>query len=319
MIATEEVFDEVAQEVLKWPSTRRWESKDKDSRIRAMFGAPLNVIADIWNRVWKKLSNAERDSLINDSVKYKYLLYALVFLKVYATTTAHCSMVDWPSEKTFRKWSWYFVKKISELKSDVIKLKNRFLGFEKGETVHTNCFISIDCTDCPIFEPWPWNSKWYSQKTNGPALKYEVAVCIKTGFIVWINGPFEASVRDPDIFRQGLSKELAYDECVEADNGYSIKEECTATRQLKLPGAGWNHKERKSKSNARCRQERINGKLKIFCVLTSYFRHTNPRNRGLGMPERHKMCFTAIAVITQVKMEAGETVSDYDKYDVNYF
>lgn len=317
MIATKELFDQVAMETIGWPSHRRWRSTDRDSRIRALFGAPLNVISDLWNRVWKKLSKNERLNLIKDGVHYKHLLYALVFIKAYSTEDIHCSIVDWPPAKTFRKWSWYFVKKISELKNDVFKLKNRFLGFKKGETVRTNCFVSVDCVDCPIFEPWPFNTKWYSHKINGPALKYEVAVCIKTGFIVWINGPFPASKGDAMIFKDGLSTRLAPDEAVEADQGYGIREDCIASRQLKLPASGWDSRERKSKSNARARNERVNGKLKVFSVLTSYFRHVKPREE---MMAKHKICFRAVAVITQLKMENGEVVCDFDKYNnINYF
>lgn len=314
MIASSKIFDKVAEKTLGWPSSRRWDSKDKDRRIRAFFGAPTSIISNIWNLVWVKLSKQESDSIIDDGVQFKYLLYALVFMKVYSTEEVHCSIVDWPSTKTFRKWSWYFVKKISELKSDFIDIKNRFLGLKK--TVTTNCFISIDCVDCPIFEPWPFDRKWFSQKTNGPALKYEVAVCIKTGFIVWINGPFQASKNDATVFKEGLSKVLAPDEAVEADNVYAIKEDCVASRQLKTAESAWTSKEKYSKSCVRARNERVNGKLKVFNVLTTYFRHTKPRKE---MMIKHGICFTAIAVITQLKMEAGEVVEDGNKYDVNYF
>ena len=263
-------MDKVAKDILRWPKHRKWNSKEKDSRVRAFFGAPLDVIADLWNRIWHKLSKEEKDNLIEDGVQHKHLLYALVLLKVYSTEEVHCSIVDWPSTKTFRKWSWHFAKKIAELKEDVINLRNRFGGYKRGDTVTTNCFISVDCTDCPIFEPWPFDRKWFSQKFNGPALKYEVAVCIKTGFIVWINGPFKGSQKDPQIFEIGLSKELAPDEAVEADGVYNLKEGVGA-KQLKRPAVGWDSKERKQKAGARSRNENINGKLKIFNVLTTFF------------------------------------------------
>ena len=319
MIATNELFDQVAKETLSWPTSRKWDSKDKKSRIRAMFGASPDIIAGIWNRIWKKLSKREREELTEEGVQHKYLLYALVFLKVYSTEEVHCAIVDWPSTKCFRKWSWFFVNKIAELKNDVIKLVNRFGGYKEGDKVRTNCFISIDCTDCPIFEPWPFDKRWFSVKTHGPALKYEVAVCIRTGFIVWINGPFKASTKDPTLFEGGLSKELAVDECVEADGVYHIRADGVAARQLKRSDVGWDSAERKSKALARSRNERVNAKLKVFNVLTTYFRHMKPREAMMG---KHKLCFTVIAVITQIKMEAGEKVEDWeydDEYNMNYF
>ena len=76
------------------------------------------------------------------------MLWALVHLKVYSTVEIHCSIVGWPSAKTYSKWSWYFVKRIAELKDEIISLDNRFDGL--GNVAHTNCFMSIDGTDCPL-------------------------------------------------------------------------------------------------------------------------------------------------------------------------
>ncbi len=33
--------------------------------------------------------------------------------------------------------------------------------------------------------PSPFNPKWYSHKFHGPGLRYELAICIRTGDIVW--------------------------------------------------------------------------------------------------------------------------------------
>ena len=54
------------------------------------------------------------------------------------------------------------------------------------------CKVTVDGTDFRIQEPIPFNPKWYSYKFKGPGLRYEVAICIKTGWIVWVNGPFPA-------------------------------------------------------------------------------------------------------------------------------
>ena len=50
----------------------------------------------------------------------------------------------------------------------------------------------------------------FSEKFNGPALKYEVGVCIATGHIVWVNGPFMGAEADVTIFKEdGLLDALA--------------------------------------------------------------------------------------------------------------
>jgi hypothetical protein len=46
----------------------------------------------------------------------------------------------------------------------------------------------LDGTDFRIQEPSPFDRKWFSHKFHGPGLRYEVALSIKTGNIVWVNG-----------------------------------------------------------------------------------------------------------------------------------
>ena len=115
-------------------------------------------MAHLWNRI---IAHDQSETSGNP----KHLLWALVFLKVYSTEEIHCSIVGWPSAKLFSKWSWYFVQRILELKDEKISLENCFDGL--GDVVGSNFFISIDGTDCPVFEPWPFSKKMYSHKLNG--------------------------------------------------------------------------------------------------------------------------------------------------------
>ena len=263
------------------------------------------MVADLWNKI-------RLQGPIESGGKPKHLLWALVHLKVYSTLEIHCALVAWPSAKTFAKWSWYFVKNISELKDEVISLDQRFDGLDG--VAYTNCFISVDGTDCPVFEPRPLSKAMYSHKLNRPCLKYEVGVCLKTGNIVWTSGPFVGSKNDGAIFREGLSKLLYDEEAVEVDGGYG------GDKKMKPPMMGMDSKERKMKSIARAQHEAVNGRLKQFNVLTCHFRHTTKPNRD-GMMKKHGMCFNAVAVITQLKLTSGvESIfEDGLEYDVNYF
>ena len=144
---------------------------------------------------------------------------------------------------------------------------------------------------------------------NGPALKYEVAVAITTGFIVWVNGPFKGGKGDSDIFKEGLKHHLYDNECVEVDACYKGDD------KIVNPDMGSVSKGRKNKSIVRGRHENINSRLKIYNVLTTYFRHLKPRNK---MFEKHKLCFYSVAVLTQLKLEfGGERLYDVE-YDENY-
>ena len=39
-------------------------------------------------------------------------------------------------------------------------------------------------------EPSPFSPKWFSHKFRGPGIRYELALCIRTGDIVWAYGGF---------------------------------------------------------------------------------------------------------------------------------
>eukprot|EP00536_Pseudo-nitzschia_multiseries_P008751 jgi/Psemu1/21310/gm1.21310_g len=241
---TEETIERVAREVLRWPERRKWNSRDVVRRFKPCFGASGTiVVAD-------------------------HLLWALICLKVYSTVEIHCSTTGWPFAKTFSKWAWYFIERIADLKDDVICLGNRFDGLNGIAT--TKCFISVDGTDCPAYEPWPFSQQIASDAT---------------------------------IFKEGLSTLLHNDEGVEVDRGYKGDD------KMKLPDMGMTSKQRrKMKANARAQHETVNGRLKIFNALTTHFRHMKPNRQG--MMQKHGMGFNAVAVITQLKFASGETTLD---------
>jgi hypothetical protein len=147
----------------------------------------------------------------------KHFLSALAFLRVYTTQTCLRSMMGHPSRQVFRTWMWKVVKAIANAFEEVVSefyyccfpffdvyshflfassllqvvFENRFRNDRRR-----TCKIIVDCTDCAIFEPWPWepgfNRQFVSHKINWAALKYEAGVCIQTGDIVRVNGPFKA-------------------------------------------------------------------------------------------------------------------------------
>jgi hypothetical protein len=292
MISKEAVSHLVRRE-LRVPTDRVWNTRLADEKARAFFGAPTAVITTLWN---------DLESELEDAAMPKHLLWGLLFMKVYASEAVHCALVGWPCRTTFRKWSWYFIEKIALLEAKYILLDNRFINADTNIT----CFISIDGTDCPVMEPWPFDKKWYSKKMNGPAVKYEVGVCIRTGEIVWFKGPFCASVNDATIFKEDLAHRLCDDEGVETDAGYKGHD------AFKSKQTSVSREQRKQKSQVRARHEIINSRLKQFNVLNFPFRHLKLGSND--MLHKHGICFAAIAVITHLKMLVGEGTT----YDVEY-
>ena len=278
----------VAREVVGFPPDKKHDAKREDKRFCSFFGAPILVITHVWNLI--------QNSLVDNALP-KCTFWAHVFLHVYSTEEVHCRIVGMLDPGTFRKWCWCMLEKIAVLKIEIIKLDNRFEKWDGAQ-----CLMSIDGVDCMVMEPWPFDSKMYSQKFNGPGVKCEVGVCIKTGHVVWLNGPFVASSDDAAIFKETLANLLADDEGVEVDAG------CKGHDKFKAPVTASSRVHRKEKSVVRGRHENINSRLKIFNVLNVPFRHTNPRDQ---MMRKHGLCVDVIALTTQLKFElAGETLYD---------
>ena len=63
----------------------------------------------------------------------------------------------------------------------------------------------VHCRICELIHPTlAKNTKLYSHKFHQAGLDYELALSIRESRLVWINGPFDASVHDDTVFRQQL-------------------------------------------------------------------------------------------------------------------
>ena len=159
--------------------------------------------------------------------------------------------------------------------------------------------VTIDGTDVSV--QFKFDKRFMSHKFKSNAVKYEVAVCIQSGNIVWINGPFRGAESDITIARQSLIDALDEDEMVEGDGGYDGEE-----FRIKIPADATSEEEKIMKQNARSRHETCNKRFKIFGILKKQFRH------GL---DKHSSCFRAVAVITQLCIEHGAQLYSVDYCD----
>jgi hypothetical protein len=232
-------------------------------------------------------------------------------MKVYSTASVLSGKLG-VDEGIYRNKCWTVVKAIASLKERVvsalfcfyekmnilnlinkplacflkIKFENRLLN-QNGSI----CKLSVDGTDFRIHEPTPFWSGWFSHKFNGPGLRYEVGICIQTGWICWVLGPFACGKwSDLRIFKAKLKNMLAPMEKVEADGGYS------GDIRISDPQDGNNVYEMRMKSAARARHETVNRRFKQFECMKN-FRH------GKVL---HGHLFDAVATITQIGFENGE-------------
>ena len=253
-------------------------------------------------------------------------LWALLLLKSYDTEnnmagTCHCD------EKTFRKWtSWFFILELSDRSGEVVSTKiqltddiyNRlslilslfcfnylFIYFLSSsnkiiwenryvDDIGNDCLASVDGTDFAL--AWGASDKRLScYKFYGkPGLRYEVALCLCTGDIVWTSGPHTpGTVNDLQIFRFGLKYQLGYGERIEADDGYIG--ECST--YCKCPNGPDHLKDRELMNRLhRSRHETVNQRFKMFGCMKKYFRHD---------VKKHGQCFECVVLLTQLSINEG--------------
>ena len=110
-------------------------------------------------------------------------------------------------------------------------------------------------------------------------------MCIQTGEIVWLNGPFRCGKwPDASIFWRNLKQMLLPDEMVEANHG-CLDNKC------RHPDVAFNWADVCAKTMARSHHETDNGNLKQFGCLNQMWRHPL---------ERHSVAFGACATLVQL-------------------
>ena len=163
------------------------------------------------------------------------------------------------------------------------------------------CKVTVDGKDFCTFKQTPFDPIWRSHKFNGPGVRYEMAICIQTGWIVWINGPFPRGIPDRNISREWLNYELKDGELYLADGGY-----CDGQQYSMTPN-GLHNLDQYIKKLARACHEAVNGWFKHFGILQQQFHHN---------VHLHYEVFGAVANIVQLLIMMGHTPFDVEYRDI---
>lgn len=156
-----------------------------------------------------------------------------------------------------------------------------------------NVFVSIDGVDCIIFEPKPFDRKWYSFKHNGPGLRYEIGLCISTGKIVWAHGGKPCGAyTDLKMAREHFVSMLVNGEKAVADKGYKDN------RYFITPTTHPNYPQI---NKILARHETINKRLKQWKCMSNRFRNSL---------NKHPQCFHAVINIVTLCLDNGEPLFD---------
>ena len=128
-------------------------------------------------------------------------------------------------------------------------------------------------------------------------MKYEVALNIRNGHIVWVNGGVPCGeCNDLSLARRDFVSKLDPNKRVIADKIY--RDPCFIT-----PSPDQNQPSLDFQLRVRARHETVNARLKRFNVLNHEFRH------DLAF---HVECFYAVANIVQLNIENGEPLYQLD-------
>lgn len=232
-----------------------------------------------------------------ENVNIQELFTALSWLKQYPTEHNHAG--HWKStENTTRSKTWKYVLAIRKL----IDHKVKWIVPDPNNPPEQTFLVSVDGTHCQISEPRnDPNKDWLSYKNKKPGLTYELAISVYEDKLVWINGPFRASVNDITIFESpsGLQEKLPTGKKAIADNAYSSAPKASTKNPLDDKTV------KVLKKRARARHEIFNKRIKDFKILSTRFRSTKGSPK-LGLPtvlDKHKAVFEACCVLVQYDVE----------------
>ena len=260
------------------------------TRFQASFGCNHYVAA----QVWEDLQTTKADVAMPLAKRsLKNFFFALHFLKRYPTEREREN--TWHEcDRNLRDSGWDFVRYIQALKDEKIVWPTEE---ELGDDIWIG---TVDGTHIKTEEPRdlerPKNKKAFSYKNHAAGLSYELVLSLWNSKIIWMSGPYLASVHDTKILALGGLRDKMRslnNRRLIADNGYKGHDDF-----ISRPNSRDSKVVSKLKSRARARQEVLNAKIKTFrCVDSARFRHGQ---------DKFKLCFEAAAVLTQYKMELGE-------------
>jgi hypothetical protein len=262
-------------------------------KFRKFYGVDPKTCLD----VYKELQTSN-ESVLKGRAKVSELLMMVEWLRVYDTDFKTASKYG-ICETTASKKLWKYTRAIQKLKEKKIKWVERWNN-QGSEAI----IVSVDGIHCTISEPRQFpSSKWYSHKSHGPALAYEIAIAVQDNKIVHVHGPFPAGIPDLTIFRSpgGLKSKIPEGKLATADRGYR------GEPSLRLPNERDTELAKNFKKRSQARHETFNSRLKSFKILSTRFRHSHNgrKQQGDTCHDNHKAVFEAVCVLLQYDMENG--------------
>jgi hypothetical protein len=195
MELTEDSFVELGLNLHKFRySAAEADRQRQCTKFRRVYGVNPTTCLDIFNAI--QTPNTAEHISPNKACPYDLLL-TLEWLQKYKDELDLAGIYGL-SELTASKDIWRYTRAVQGLKARKIVWMEQWSHADSEIVI-----VSVNGVHCKISEPrCTPSSNWYSHKTHGPALGYEIAVAIHHNKVVHINGPFPARVPDISIFRK---------------------------------------------------------------------------------------------------------------------
>lgn len=154
-------------------------------------------------------------------------------------------------------------------------------------------FATIDGIHCRIQEPRTDNpgSHWFSHKSNGPGVTYELVIHTKKQQLMWIKGPKPAATKDLTMAREpnGILEKIPDGKKIIGDKAYRGEPDKISAPNLHdcLMASTY-------KGRARSRHETFNKRIKDFQIINQRFRNKL---------SKHQIAFEAVCVLVQYDIE----------------
>ena len=162
--------------------------------------------------------------------------------------------------------------------------------------------MTLDGTDFPVNESYPFDKSLYSHKLNAAGIMYDVETNIVTGDIVyWSGGEKAGEFPDLTLARNGIVHLIDEGEMIIADKGYRYDRYFIYPFDLR----GDNSVIKKITG----RHENINARLKVWGCLRNRFRHDFVT---------HSRFFSAIIEMEQFKLKNGNRMQKISLHGVSY-
>jgi hypothetical protein len=172
--------------------------------------------------------------------------------------------------------------------------------------------VNVDGTHLLTLEPGdphvPKDPSCFSFKHHAAGFNHKVGVCLFESRCIWLSGPHRAGTHnDAKMFTVGGLKdklELAGEKAIGDDGCRGFPNQMSTANSLDSDAV------QDFKVRAWQKHEGFNGKIKQFAALGEQLCCKNDPNDKLTVEEKLQMCFEAVCVLVQCKMEMGDPLHD---------